>query len=199
MTILAIIRHSGISAWDKLRLLLGLGVCEPGYHADIARNPLLTLASFLPSQPANQWLGPGYYFWEDEGYAEWWGREKKCKQTAAGQFLVYKANWFVLKRAFLDTVFNRTDYQEFYDCMDTFKATYRQHHGGVDPSLQDFWEYIADHGLWQHIQVIRFADSPTGPSGHALKALTYGKRIQVCVKEKKNIRIFVPHFSGNCV
>jgi len=49
------------------------------FHSQTYQIPHLNFPG--PARGFDQWLGDGYYFWQDEYFAKWWGENKKTTKT----------------------------------------------------------------------------------------------------------------------
>ena len=151
----------------------------------------ITLEFPVLAEGFGQWLGDGYYFWQDYEFARWWGESKKCSDTNR-QFSIFVATLEFNQDDFIDTVFNEQDYYSFVKIIKNFAKSYqnRYHH---KPTLEEFNDFIFDHGIWDNIKIIRFQDLPENNKLLEVKGFYYKKRIQIRVNAPEIIAKFV-HF-----
>lgn len=159
------------------------------YHTQEYR--LETLTFPILSEGSGKWLGDGFYFWQDFDFAKWWGDESKCPNRYR-QYSVFKTKLEFEQENFIDTVFNETDYYNFVKIVEKFAKKF-QRKFQRKPSLEEFNDFIFDHGIWQNIKIIRFQDVP--PNNYFVEVLGffYKKRIQIRVNEPGIIVTFT-HF-----
>jgi hypothetical protein len=137
-----------------------------------------------------QWLGDGYYFWQDEYWAKWWGQNKKCgRENLARLYTIYKVELTFKEEDFIDTVFNEEDYYQFVDKIEQFAKKYEKALR-KKPSLIEFNEFIEDFNIWQNIKVIRFQDLPNTDEHLKVSGFYYLKRIQIRVNDLSIITNF---------
>ena len=86
------------------------------FHTQEKRNKQLSKP--LKCKKDNAWLGEGYYFWEDEQDALFWGQSSK-----RDNYEIYIAQ---LKKdaEILDTVFNREHYEFWIKQIEKFCKTF---------------------------------------------------------------------------
>lgn len=149
-----------------------------------------------------QWLGDGYYFWQDYEFAEEWGYNRICKiNKNLKEFDIYEAdlNLDFPSEHIIDTVFNEEDYRGFLKVVELFAVKY-QLEFGEKPTLEEFNDFIKDFDLWKGIKAIRFQDLPTNSNRDYLKIKNfyYKKRIQIVVYDVKVIRRFEHKVSLSC-
>ncbi len=138
-----------------------------------------------------QWLGDGFYFWQDEYFAKWWGESKKSNPINP-RYTIYLAYLEFDSDDFIDTVFNEEDYYQFCNNIEKF-ARKCQENLGRKPSLPEFNEFLDAYKLWDNICVIRFQDLPESSQHLEVEGFYYKKRIQIRVKNPKIITKFVLH------
>jgi hypothetical protein len=144
-----------------------------------------------------QWLGDGYYFWQDYEFAKWWGETKKCRNPYR-QYSIFKADLNFSEENFIDTVFNQIDYYEFVKKVESFAKRYGRQFGHK-PTLEEFNDFIADFGLWKEIKVIRFQDIPENDQLMEVDGYYYKKRIQLRVNDASIITTFAHQKNLYCV
>ncbi|MGD9928738.1 MAG: hypothetical protein AB7U05_01860 [Mangrovibacterium sp.] len=161
------------------------------YHTQEKREEML----FFPilAEGNEQWLGDGFYFWQDYEFARWWGEIKKCTKVG-NQFSIYKATLEFEEDDFIDTVFNEHDYYNFVSVIEKFAIKYQETFG-KKASLEDFNDFISDHKIWENIKIIRFQDVPENSNLVEVKGFYYKKRIQIRVNEPEIIVNFA-HFKN---
>ena len=163
------------------------------YHTNEHRGNTLLKPVFAEGN--SQWLGEGYYFWQDYEFSEEWGYNRICKRNKKlAQFDIYQAELDIDLSAdnVIDTVFNEEDYRKFVENAEKFA---HQHYEmfGEKPSLEDFNDFISDSGIWTDIIAIRFQDLPTKGNRTYLKIkrFYYKKRIQIALYDVTKIHTFV--------
>jgi hypothetical protein len=172
-------------------------IFEDLYHTQEFRTPLLKLP--IEARGNQQWLGDGYYFWQDYEFAQWWGNAKKCQlKNKSRKYSVFKATIECHEDDFIDTVFNEEDYRNFVNAIERFAKKYFMQFE-KKPNLTEFNDFIFDKTLWQNIKVIRFQDIPENNSLMAVDGYYYKKRIQFRVTDTDNISKFVYDDSFNCI
>jgi len=145
------------------------------------------------------WLGDGYYFWQDYQFSIWWGKTHKCgTSNKSRQFIVYRATLIFDSEEFIDTVFNEEDYYQFCKNIEKFAKAY-QKNLGRKPSLQEFNSFIEHHHVWDEIKVIRFQDLPESDYHVEVLGFYYKKRIQLRVNDPKIISTFAVHKTFACL
>lgn len=163
------------------------------FHTQGRREKLL---NFPPLAEGNeQWLGDGFYFWQDYDFAKWWGETKKCKKGKfPSSYDIYKANLKVSEDNFIDTVFDEEDYYQFVTKVEEFAKKYiKKFHR--KPNLEEFNDFVYDFGLWEDIEVIRFQDVPENNYLVEVNDFYYKKRIQIRVNNPELITNFA-HFKN---
>jgi hypothetical protein len=147
----------------------------------------------------DQWLGDGYYFWESEDFAVWWGETQKCKEENLTRIWdIYTAELFIDGDNFIDTVFNEEDYKQFVKKIEDFATKYVRKYS-KKPSLSEFNDFIADHGIWTDIEAIRFQDVPANDRFVRINGFFYKKRIQIRVNNVDLISKFAHLKKYTCV
>jgi len=169
------------------------------HRGNTLKAPVLALGN-------SQWLGDGFYFWQHYKFAEEWGFNRICKKKKyqdgiLNKFDIYKADLQInfSNDAFLDTVFNETDYYKFLEKVEYFADIYFKRIRRK-PTLEEFNDFIQDFGIWKNIKAIRFQDLPTNNETTYLKikGFYYKKRIQIVVYDVTIIRSFVLHSTFDC-
>jgi hypothetical protein len=141
-----------------------------------------------------QWLGDGYYFWQDEEFALEW---VKIKLQACEKVDFYTVNInFPLEKSdddFLyDTVFNEEEYYSFVRTVEYFAEVYTRRYA-KKPSLGDFNNFLLDQKIdyWKDLGAIRFQDTPKDGKRAYLKVSNffYKKRIQIVLRNLEHVEI----------
>lgn len=167
------------------------------YHTQEYRLPLLKMP--IEARGNKQWLGDGYYFWQDIKFAKWWGDTKKCNHSNISRvYSVYQATITCNEDDFIDTVFNEIDYLNFVKTIEKFAAAFTRQFK-KKPSLIEFNDFIYDMNLWQNIKVIRFQDLPENNDLVEVNGFYYKKRIQFRVNNLDNITNFVHIKNFACI
>ncbi|MHA4739046.1 hypothetical protein [Dyadobacter sp. MSC1_007] len=144
-----------------------------------------------------QWFGDGYYFWEDIGFAHWWGEEKKISQkNRINRYCIYEAKLEFSPDEVIDTVFNEEDYSQFIKVVEKFAGKFNEAYG-KRPSLFEFNEFISDNNIWTDICVIRFQDLPGTNRVLSVSGFPYKKRIQLRVNDPNRISSFTHVFNSD--
>jgi hypothetical protein len=95
------------------------------YHTQEHRNSVLSFP--VLAEGNEQWLGDGYYFWQDYEFAKWWGVCKKCKKPVHGKYYsIYNATLKFSQDDFIDTVFNEIDYYNFVKKIEEFSKNFKK-------------------------------------------------------------------------
>lgn len=145
-----------------------------------------------------EWLGDGYYFWQDEYFAKWWGQNRKCKGNITRRYTIFTSILEFNEDEFVDTVFNEEDYYQFVAQIERF-ATKHQKNLGRKPTLREFNQFISDFQLWENIKVIRFQDLPQTNEHIEVLEFYYKKRIQIRVNDPEVIKSFAVHKTLACI
>lgn len=168
-----------------------------GFHTQEKRNDVLIEP--ILAQGVSQWLGDGFYFWQDYEFAEWWGDNKKCGyQNRSRKYSIYKCSLIFEPDDFIDTVFCEEDYYNFVKSIEKFAKKY-QINFKKKPNLEEFNDFIADYKLWQDIKVIRFQDLPANEQLIEVKGFYYKKRIQFRINDLSILKDFVHLKDLDCV
>lgn len=145
------------------------------------------------------WIGDGYYFWQDEQFAKWWGQNKKCGgSNLARRYIIYKTQLTFEEDDFIDTVFNEDDYYQFVDKIEEFAKQYQKKLKKI-PDLKEFNEFIEAFNIWTSIKVIRFQDLPAQDEHIQVKGFYYKKRIQIRVNDPTIITNFAVYKNLACI
>lgn len=175
-----------------------------GYHTNQHRGNMLNIPVFAEGN--SQWLGDGYYFWQDYEFALEWGQNRICRGSdyrngKYSKFDIYEAEIDVdfPSEMTIDTVFNEEDYRNFLASIERFAQAYIDNKGSK-PTLEEFNDYIQDKNLWQNIIAIRFQDLPTNARRDYLliKKFYYKKRIQIVLYDINKITKFARIETGEC-
>jgi hypothetical protein len=143
-----------------------------------------------------QWLGDGYYFWQEYDFADWWGRKKKCSFTnTSRQYSIFKCVLSFDEDEFIDTVFNEKDYDNFVMTIQKFAKKYSAKFK-KKPTLEEFNDFIIDFKVWSQIKIIRFQDVPESNEHVEVTGFYYKKRIQIRVNNPEIITKFT-HFKNS--
>jgi hypothetical protein len=174
------------------------------FHTTEHRGNIRSVPIF--AQGDHQWLGDGYYFWQDYEFAEEWGFNRVCKKSKYKQgeltaFDIYRANLDIEfpSAETIDTVFNEIDYYNFLGRVEYFAERYFMLFK-KKPTLEDFNDFIRDFDIWRGIKAIRFQDLPTNHNRTYLKVkkFYYKKRIQIVVYDVTIIRKFALESTHKC-
>jgi len=166
------------------------------FHTQECRMPVLNFP--VMAEGNEQWLGDGYYFWQDYEFAKWWGGAKKCKASnKSRQYSIFKAELSFEEDDFIDTVFNEEDYYQFIKKVEELAKKYMQKYHRK-PTLEEFNDFIADNNIWNEIKVIRFQDVPENNDLVEVNGYYYKKRIQLRVNEPEIITNFAWHKNFLC-
>jgi hypothetical protein len=140
----------------------------------------------------NAWLGKGYYFWENNDDATFWGIKFKNK---TGKYDVYKAE--IPDDNVLDTVFNRQHY-DFWIKQIERAAKKITKSTGSKPTLKEINDFFLEKEVWTKFDGILFQDISQNPVHYMVKEFQYKKRIQLALYNNSKITNFVLHFTGEC-
>ncbi|WP_029283840.1 hypothetical protein [Pedobacter sp. R20-19] len=159
------------------------------YHTQGYSKPPLTEPLLCERDDA--WLGNGYYFWDTEDDALWWG--STAKKTYTG-FSVYIAD--IDTENVLDTVFNEEHYNFWLKQIDkAINSIYKK--STKKPGIQDINEYIMSRGGWsQWVTGIMFQDLPSNETISKVTGFYYKKRIQLAAFDLKIINNFAHHYDS---
>lgn len=151
------------------------------------------LSSAKKCNRGDAWLGVGYYFWVDEEFAHFWGKDSKKRY---GKYDIYSAH--IDEEGFLNATFSEQEYYFFQKSIE--KA--RKHlvkNLSRPVKLGDVHKFLADK-VWPSLNIkgIIFDDVPKNAEAKGriysdLLPLYYKKRIQVVVFNEGNILNFAPH------
>ena len=160
-------------------------------HSQEFRYPILKFP--IPGEGYEQWLGDGYYFWEDLEFAKWWGKTHKINNTHK-KYSVFCTQLTFEEDDFIDTVFNEQDYKNFVCKIEKFANKYYAEFG-EKPTLEEFNDFVEDYNLWSDIKVIRFQDISNNVSLLKVRGYYYKKRIQIRVIDPQIITNFAHYKS----
>jgi hypothetical protein len=167
------------------------------FHTQEDRDTELTFP--IVAKGIEQWLGDGFYFWQDYDFAIWWGRTKKCSFSNKNKrFCIFKSILTFNEDEFIDTVFNEHDYKNFVVVVEKFAKKYSDRFR-KKPDLKEFNDFISDFGIWEQIKVIRFQDVPSSNEHVVVSGFYYKKRIQIRVNDPEIISTFEYLENWNCV
>lgn len=151
------------------------------------------------AQGYENWLGDGYYFWQDEEFSKWWGQNKKCgPENFSRRYIIYKTTLTFEEEDFIDTVFNQEDYYQFVKTIEKFAKAYQKNLNKI-PDLREFNEFIEAYHIWDNIKVIRFQDIPQKNEHLEVRGFYYKKRIQLRVNDPTIITNFAIHKNLSCI
>lgn len=136
------------------------------------------------------WLGTGYYFWLEEKFAHYWGRDSKTK---TGNYDVYTC--WVDSDGLINATFDEKGYYFWKDRIE--KAIQTLKDAGLDITLAKVHEFLADV-VWERFGVkgIIYDDIPQNPGSRPKRVyseippLYYEKRIQLVIFNKQHHREF---------
>lgn len=162
------------------------------FHTQARKKRLLLFPEL--SNEIKNWLGDGFYFWQDIEFAEWWGYSMKCKPwNRSRRFDIYSSVLEFDEDEFIDTVFDQVDYYNFVNIIEKFSKKYQKQFR-EKPNLNDFNLFIKKFRIWENISVIRFQDVPENDLLIEVNGYYYKKRIQIRVNKPELISNF-EHFS----
>lgn len=174
------------------------------YHTNQHRGNILSAPVFATGN--TQWLGDGYYFWQDLEFAEEWGYNRICngeeyKKGIYNKFDIYEAEIDIdfPSEYTIDSVFNEEDYYGFLSIVEDFATLYFKNHGDW-PDLGKFNDFIAGYDLWKDTVAIRFQDLPLKNERPYLKVkkFYYKKRIQIVLYDVYKIHKFTHYKTLDC-
>jgi hypothetical protein len=146
-----------------------------------------------------QWLGDGFYFWQDYQFSEWWGDYKKCKSwNVSRKYDIYEVELEFEEDDFIDTVFNENDYYNFVKNIEKFAKIF-QKKIKKKPTLEEFNLFIKRFKIWDNIKIIRFQDVPENNYLVEVNGFYYKKRIQIRVNNPTIISNFVHLKTKDCI
>jgi len=162
------------------------------FHTNEHRGNILEKPVFASGN--EQWLGEGWYFWQEYEFANAWGEILCSKKKDLDSYDIYSAMLdieFSQESDTLDTVFNEEHYYFFKSLVEDFAKEYRIQ-TGKKPSLTHFSDFINSHGLWRKVVAIRFQDLPTNDKKSYLrvKGFFYNKRIQIVLRRIERLHSF---------
>ena len=172
-------------------LLIGNKKTVTGYHSQEYRPTELT--SPIKCIAKDAWLGPGFYFWVEEIYAQYWGEDKKIYGKSKS-FDIYSAKLNI--ENCLNTVFNEEHYLFFKEMIEAAINNCKSKNKKKSISLEEVHTFLAKN-VWSKLGIegIFFDDKPTNPKNKSrvyseIPDLYYKKRIQVVIFDTKNIKNF---------
>ena len=128
------------------------------YHTQANNGNILNFP--VLAEGLDQWLGDGFYFWQDYEFSEWWGDNKKCKSwNTSKKYDIYEVELEFDEDDFIDTVFNENDYYNFVKSIEKFAKKYQKKEKRK-PTLEEFNLFIKKFNIWDNIKIIRFQDIP---------------------------------------
>ena len=71
-----------------------------------------------------QWLGDGFYFWQDFEFAQEWAKSVRNKYANSDIYTVELDLNFATDEHVIDTVFNEIDYYKFVEKIEYFADVY---------------------------------------------------------------------------
>lgn len=145
-----------------------------GYHTQEHRSKELSAPVRCCDKEA--WLGYGYYFWQDEEFAHYWGKDMKVGRDRKGSYDIYTAE--IDLGMCLDTVYNEEHYLLFCRLIEYAINHFKKL--GKEPKLWQIYKKLHDDECFikTGIQGIRYCDTPTGYRHNVIYPLYYKKRIQ---------------------
>lgn len=167
------------------------------YHTQANNGNILTFPKL--AEGLDQWLGDGFYFWQDYEFSEWWGDNKKCKSwNISRKYDIYEVELEFEENDFIDTVFNEKDYYNFVRNIEKFAKKY-QKKKKQKPTLEEFNLFIKKFNIWDNIKIIRFQDVPKNDYLVEVEGFFYKKRIQIRVNNPIIITKFAHFLTKECV
>lgn len=160
-----------------------------GYHTQEYRHTG-TLENPIKGKPEEAWLGVGYYFWLEEDFAHYWGKDKKSHKT--GYYDIYKAD--IEEGKILNATFNEKSYFKFRQMIEDTVQLFLKNHKKV--TLLQVHRFLSDN-FWTKLGItgIIFDDLPQNKDTKGrvysyIEPLYYKKRIQLVVFDLPNIHNF---------
>jgi hypothetical protein len=151
-----------------------------GYHAQEFRHSG-ELTKPIQGKPDEAWLGVGYYFWLEEDFAHFWGRDKKKDKT--GFYDVYRAH--ITDNSILNASFSEKDYFQFRKMLDDTIQLFKSQ--GKKITLLQVNRFLADK-VWPNLGIkgIIFDDLPQNKDAKNrvysdIDPFYYKRRIQLVV------------------
>lgn len=164
------------------------GLCWVVYHAQEHRPAEGPLAQPIRCATADAWLGPGWYFWMERRFADWWGLSKKC--TPPNGYDVYEA-WLLLEDdQVLNATFSEEDYSAWrnaiHECRDILLSVGRTFQGKKNAVELHALMTLVQHLLKQRgYKAVVYDDLHQQEAdvyfGGSQKKFIYDKRIQMAV------------------
>jgi hypothetical protein len=167
------------------------------YHTTSSLDGIITFPDLTTE--SDNWLGDGFYFWQDPEFADWWGDTFKCKiWNTSRKFDVYEANLEFNESDFIDTVFNENDYYNFVSTVEKFAKKFQKIFR-KKPTLDDFNLFLKRHNVWESVSIIRFQDVPANNQLVEVNGYYYKKRIQIRVNKAEIISSFAHLKRKDCL
>ena len=116
-----------------------------GYHTQEFRSAQQPLTSPIECRSHEAWLGFGYYFWTEEEFAHYWGKDSKTK---TGQYDIYTA--YIGEDNLLNSSFNEEGYYFFKDSIEKAIAKFKKE--GKRISLEAVHRFLVDE-FWPHTEL----------------------------------------------
>jgi hypothetical protein len=167
-------------------LLIGNNIRVRGYHSQECRSTKLKQPVKCVNKKA--WLGFGYYFWLEEGFAHYWGIDAKIHEKSKS-YDVYCADLNI--QNCINTVFDEEGYTNFIEAIEEAILYFKNE--GIIITLNTVNRYLAEK-VWSKLRIegIIYDDKPTNPRNKnriysEIPDLYYKKRIQVVIFDLKNI------------
>jgi hypothetical protein len=183
------------------------------FHTQKSRGKILSEPCKCRRKDA--WLGEGYYFWLEEEFAHYWGKDSKINSRTQ-YYCIYKAyididtiyrvgtNYNSVntrdnnpdKERILDATFSEKGYFLFRDYVEE-AITHIRKNSGLSLSLKQVHRYLADE-VWPNLNIkgIIYDDLPkNSPSREysGIPPLFYKKRIQLVIFDLSLVKSFALH------
>lgn len=167
------------------------------YHTQANNGNILNFPEL--AEGPDQWLGDGFYFWQDYEFSEWWGDYQKCKSwNVSKKYDIYEVELEFEEDDFIDTVFNENDYYNFVKNIEKFAKKYQKKEK-QKPTLEEFNLFIKNFNIWDNIKIIRFQDIPKNDYLVEVNGFYYKKRIQIRVNKPIIITKFAHFLTKECI
>ena len=176
------------------REFLGHHTCSNKNGREYVRTFAPFWAEFDQEKEKYQFLGAGYYFWDDnEAMAHNWGAEHY-----RGKYCVLVVKLSIPNNLLLDLAGDRQDMRYIHEVVEMFKEKIPQKEGPALGSVIEFLKKISERGNYEGIfpfESIRAVDStPRGLQFQGKMNFTetnerytlLNPRIIICVNDKKN-------------
>lgn len=135
------------------------------------------------------WLGTAYYFWLDEDFAHYWGKDFKNK---TGYYSIYKCE--IEDIGLLNTTFNREHYYFFLEKIESLLIFMKEKNIKINLKelhrllKEKFWDKLGINGIvYDDLPNNNYKKNRTYS---AFEPLYYKKRIQLAVFNPKLINNF---------